>query len=193
MRTLWWVPTRHLMRETPLEGLAPPTPEAEKRHILAAWKKVKQALDRHLASGALQPRGMLMFVDGVPHLPKQSPKQVWGWRSSIEPLTLLLRWLQRKGAELQGTEDFCLVLAQMWALLDTEMEQRGIQWVHEHIVARRDRYIARRIARLVPEGGSAILFMGQAHRVHRRLHRLAPDFQIRRIRAFDDVFKKYSS
>jgi hypothetical protein len=180
------------MRETPLAGIVAPTDVTEEKAIRTAWKKVRKELGQHVKSGVLSPKGMLMFVDGTPHLPKQTMRQVWEWRVAHEPQTMILRWLQRKGATLQGTEDFCLVMAQMWTTLDPELARRSVHWIHNFVIQRRDRYIARRIARLVPAGGAAILFIGNAHHVHRRLRRIAPDFRIRRVRGFDDVFKKYS-
>ena len=83
-----------------------------------------------------------------------------------------LRWLVDQGAEVVGTESVALIREEyerLQAVLKAKnakaraIARRAYAERAEALLSERDRYIARRVAETLPQGGSGVLFIGEAH------------------------------
>ena len=93
------------------------------------------------------------------------------------PLYLIIEKLMERGARIHGTESQALLIEErnMWVNIakgiDTNLLRKA------ELLIERDEFIARRINGTLPQDGTAILFIGSAHRVGKELQQF-PDIKV---------------
>lgn len=115
-----------------------------------------------------------VYQDGLPDVPSASIARIL--EKADTPNYRLLRWLERQGARVMGTESPAL-LQEEYALLEARLReesddgpaQRRYAGRASSLLQERDNYIARRIADTLKEGEMGLLFLGAAHIVRDKL------------------------
>ena len=144
------------------------------------------AAQRIVESGLCQPQTATMlhvFVDGLPNA-----DDIQGDIAMVEktvadliaqgtiPAYAIIAELQKAGATIHGTENMALLLAEVayWKAIATQERTKDPKFQQESL-ENRDEAIITRVNDVVPDGETAIIFIGRAHKV---VDQLADDFDI---------------
>jgi hypothetical protein len=155
------------------------------RRICATWKEIADRI--HSALPEL-PNGLVVYQDSLcVELKEEIIGALKARKDFKSPNDRLLKELMERGALIEGTESLELVgefigIFKEVASAASASEQQKILARHtpriQSLLKARDEYIAKRIDATLPEGGSGLLFIGEAHRVEEELEKLPSTFQI---------------
>ena len=186
MRKLFYIPIVH----TP-EDLGSHLAEAKREYIakygLTKWREHIEAVDKFWRelSGILldlpvDHTKMKLYQDGLPVFGREMEliEELAG--NGNRNYQLLLE-LVKKGATVVGSEDPELLIEERDRLI-----KNGANGSYDGLMARRDEYIAQRIASTLKDGEMGLLFMGALHRV---VDKLPEDIEIQK--SLSDMKEKY--
>lgn len=191
MRKLWYVPLAHTSAESFATREAAQSScrirravERSDSRLDRAWKSFAKRLDALIVRGEIRPERLLVFCDGMPHPLEAFPVYLDPDRfRGKSPTHEMLMFLRRRGARLCGTENPAFLAAYGWyQIVRSDIPKFRNPQLQADLIAVRDLWIAQHIAKTLPQGRDAILFIGALHRVDRYLRFLAPDIRIRYIR-----------
>ena len=129
-------------------------------------------------------KNLFLYQDALPVGPDSSGtlerKIVSDLASKGNPNYVILRWLMEQGAQLIGTEDPSLLLEEYQLVKQTLENPSRLDGQPDsktdHLLHRRDSYIADRIHQTLPDYGSGVIFLGMLHQIESVLQ---PDIQVK--------------
>jgi len=197
MRTLLYVPIIHtaadlgsLARDVAEKGMAGLGEEAWERHLRTVegfWNSLAGYFD------GLESSNFKIYQDGLLANGDLGLKIVEEGLKSGSKNYEIISGLLRKGAVLVKTEDFDLVKKERDSLIEltgakTKRERLAAflkyRLSKNHLLKKRDRFIAERINRTLKEGETGILFIGAYHNI---IPMLDKDIYIKEIKKTDKV------
>ncbi|MBI4690614.1 MAG: hypothetical protein HY754_10165 [Nitrospirae bacterium] len=197
MRTLLYVPIIHMAAD--LGTLAPAVGE---RGIMVigeeVWKKHMQVVENFwdsLASyfNVLEARGFKLYQDGLPANGDVGQKIVEEGVKNGSKNYEIISMLIRKGAILVKTEDPALLKMERDSLVKLIEAETGIgkaaaylkyKLSKNHLLKKRDRFIADRINETLKQGETGIIFIGAYHNI---IPVLDEDIRIKEVKKTDKV------
>ena len=180
-RVLVYIPIVHSQADMGSLGRALQADQVQARSVQTWWIEIQQ----QVRALELSWPGVKVYQDGLPDTNAELIRKILAEVQS--PNYDLLRWLVSQGAELVGTESPALLMEEYLhlqaVLTPNDSSTRGdalraYARRAGELLAERDAYIARRIADTLPPDRVGFLFVGQAHRVAKRL---AADIAVRRL------------
>lgn len=196
MRTLYYVPIVHQLRETPLYDEL--TRRKASEDLFAEFSSRDHAVERGWGRfmrtlSRMQQRGLRvdqlrLYCDGTLQNVRDEPI-VPAWREKT-PNAAVIIYLRSLGAQLYGTEQPAAYGAMMVLLrlsLAEAIPQNRIHAETARITRLRDMCIALYINDNLPEDGTGMLFIGSLHKTDEHLRDIAPDIRIRYIRPFKNL------
>jgi len=182
MRRVMYVPVLHTAHE--IRGVHK-RGERLNHHFRRSWQRIRTEILRDVLRSKIDLRNVLIFCDSVPYPLSWSYRQrILRSRNFTVPMYRLVQFLWRRGARLCGTEDPVLskfeLLYEEYCLL----KGRRDYTLERDLLDARDHFIARNIAATLRHDQMAIILMGMAHQVDRKLRRIAPDIVVARVECF---------
>jgi len=174
MRRLINVPIAHTSADMGILGQRLPPPAEGTAFADWWWQDVTRRIKRL----RLDWRGAKVYQDGLPDVAEDLVEKIV--RQVESPNYELLRWLKGQGAAVLGTESWKLLaeeyesLRAILAAADAGEKKRATESYRVRapsLLEERDTYITRRIDATLGGGETAVLFVGMAHQVVRRLPR----------------------
>jgi len=200
MRTLLYVPIIHMSADMGslaknftnrgIKDLGEEVWERHRKTVSMFWDSITAFFE------AMPVRGFKIYQDGMVANGEIAEKIIEeGIRSGSKNYEII-RKLMEKGAVLQKTEDPALVKEERdWLLRITQAgtlpeklkAYLGFRGAKDHLLKRRDSYIAETINSTLGQGGTGILFIGAYHEI---IPRLDPDIRVKEIKEVRKV-KEY--
>lgn len=197
MRTLLYVPIIHmaadlgtLAPDVAKRGIAGLGEEVWKKHVETVeefWNSLVRYFDR------LEVSNFKIYQDGLVANGDMGQKIVEeGLKSGSKNYEIISRLIQ-KGAVLVKTEDFALVAKEREHLIEltgarTKMERLNAylkyRLLKNHLLKKRDRFIADRINETLNQGETGILFIGAFHDI---IPLLDKDIQVKEIKEIQKI------
>jgi len=142
------------------------------REVDGYWKLVTQ---RIVEAGLCRPEiasHLHIVIDGLPNVDNMDggaevlKKTVAHLIEQWIPVYLIIAELQKAGATVHGTENLELLLAERayWKAIAAKERDSDPEWQKQSLEAR-DKAIIANTDRVVPDGGTAIVFVGRKHKV----------------------------
>ncbi|MBI2865697.1 MAG: hypothetical protein HYX94_14205 [Chloroflexi bacterium] len=178
-RTLIYIPIIHTEDDMGNLGRRLPPDTARRKLKQDRWGQIQE----RVKSLSIDWTTAKVYQDGLPDAEVQIVNRIL--TEVPGPNYDLLRWLVANGAELVGTESPALIKEEydhLQAVLvatsaRAKSEARRVYADRAGaLLFERDAYIARRIAQTLPPNGTALLFLGRAHRL---TDHLPPDIEIK--------------
>lgn len=141
------------------------------------WKMAEGVVEQ---AGLYQPAiasQLHLFVDSLPNSREDLvQKRVQYLITQGIPAYQIVKKLLEAGAVIHGTEDATWLLeeAQYWKNVVLNGQKRDPEWEKQSL-EKRDQAIISRVNEIVPDGETAIIFIGRKHNV---VERLADDFEV---------------
>lgn len=189
MRTLYYVPMLHTPQE--LGSVAEQVIAVREKvygkqqaqafisEIERYWKEVARRIQRAGLYVSETTQKLHIFVDGLPDVEDSLMQKIVA--ELIEkgiPAYRIIAGLTQRGAQLYGTEDPDLLLREREIWIGVAAGKRADQQELSVLLAARDRVVACRIDRVVPDGKIGLLFIGKAHNVAQELTKRSRTFRI---------------
>lgn len=138
------------------------------------WRRTRRKLGRIIASGTVATSNLYVFADSLYAIGNRSLAWTFSRRHRSNRFNIYIRRLRKLGATLCPTDDE--ELHDLHALVLAYLGNGTPQ--DKHLMHERDKTMAKNIARQLPDGATAFVFMGTAHLVDKVLRKIAPDIHI---------------
>lgn len=171
-RKLLIVPILHTKEDMGSLGNHLPMKDGYTAMVSNFWQEVKEKVIQYIDGETY----VKVYQDGLPDTQEKLVEKILSEVQS--PNYELLRFLKEKGAKVFGTEDSELLkkeygfITQILRAQD-EIKKNKLKQAYEkeagELLAKRDTYIANRIANTLSSGELGILFIGAAHAVKEKI------------------------
>ena len=153
--------------------------ESYGKWIEKEWEAFSRAILTHVCTRSDVINKLHIFADSIPDVADAPIKKgVRELAAKNIPMHVIILTLMERGAHLHGTEDLNLLREERNYAQSVFHGSPPDSQKEKDLLHARDGAIARHIADTVPDGETAMLFIGKAHEVEIKLRDLAPDFTI---------------